>query len=54
MQAVPVELTKMAGRFNAWKEKKAAEKNRERTDLHGCRRGRWGGRGDSWGSGGKW
>ncbi|XP_021914078.1 probable ATP-dependent RNA helicase DDX43 isoform X2 [Zootermopsis nevadensis] len=36
-QEVPEELTKMAERFNVWKEKKAAEKERERMDLRGCR-----------------
>jgi hypothetical protein len=51
MQEVPEQLIKMAGRFHAWKEKKAAEKDQERMDVRGCRgksRGGFGG-----GSGGR-
>ncbi|KAJ4428936.1 hypothetical protein ANN_25932 [Periplaneta americana] len=49
-QEVPEELRKMAERYDAWKEKKAAEKDRERLDLRSCRGG-GGGRGDRGGGG---
>jgi uncharacterized membrane protein len=54
MQAIPDELAKMAERFDVWKEKKAAEKDRGvRGDGYGSRggfRGGGGGRRDR----GKW
>lgn len=37
MQVVPEQLKKMAERFHAWKEKKAAEKDQERMDVQGYR-----------------
>lgn len=57
-QEVPVELYKMAERYDAWKEKRANEKQFERLDAHGYSGDRRGGggrhRGNSRRGGGAW